>query len=140
MPCSGRWPSSSVPIAVVEGQTDDVLASSDVVVTASGTATVQAAIHERPMVIVYRVAPLTWVLGRRLVHVDTFGMVNLVAGRRIAPELIQDGFTPEAVAREALRLLTPERSAIGRSPRSARSGRSWAARAPAAAPRKPSSS
>ncbi len=99
--------SSSVPIAVVEGQTDEVLASSDVVVTASGTATVQAAIHERPMVIVYRVAPLTWALGRRLVHVDTFGMVNLVAGRRIAPELIQDDFTPEAVAREALRLLTP---------------------------------
>jgi lipid-A-disaccharide synthase len=99
--------SSRVPIAIVEGQTDEVLASCDVVVTASGTATVQAAIHERPMVVVYRVAPLTWALGRRLVHVDTFGMVNLVAGRRIAPELIQDDFTPEAVAREALRLLTP---------------------------------
>ena len=50
-------------------------------ITASGTATVQAAIHECPMVIVYRLAPLTWTMGRRFVHVDTFGMVNLVAAR-----------------------------------------------------------
>ena len=102
-----RLASSRVPVAVVEGRTDDVLAACDAVVTASGTATVQAAIHERPMVIVYRVAPLSYALGRRLVHVDTFGMVNLVAGRRIAPELIQADFTSEAVAREALRLLMP---------------------------------
>jgi lipid-A-disaccharide synthase len=99
--------SSRLPVAVVEGRTDDVLAACDAVVTASGTATVQAAIHERPMVIVYRVAPLTYALGRRLVHVDTFGMVNLVAGRRIVPELIQADFTAEAVAREARRLLAP---------------------------------
>jgi len=94
------------PVTIVEGRADDVLASCDVVITASGTATVQAAIHECPMVIVYRVAPLTYALGRRLVHLDTFGMVNLVAGERVAPELIQDAFTPEAVAREAVRLLT----------------------------------
>jgi lipid-A-disaccharide synthase len=74
-----------------------------VVITASGTATVQAAIHERPMVIVYRVSPLTYWIGRRFVSVDTFGMANLVAGRRIVPELIQDAFTPEAVAAETLR-------------------------------------
>ncbi len=72
------------PVTIVEGRADDVLASCDVVVTASGTATVQAAIHECPMVIVYRVAPLTYALGRRLVHLDTFGMVNLVAGERVA--------------------------------------------------------
>jgi lipid-A-disaccharide synthase len=98
--------SSQCRIAVVEGKADEVLAASDLVITASGTATVQAAIHERPMVIVYRVSPLTYRLGRRLVQVDTFGMVNLVAGRRIAAELIQDDFTPEAVAREAVRLLS----------------------------------
>jgi lipid-A-disaccharide synthase len=96
-----------VPVRIVEGQSDEVLAASDLVITASGTATVQTAIHERPMVIVYRLAPLTYKLGRRLVHVDTFGMANLVAGRRIAPELIQEDFMPEAVAREALRLLMP---------------------------------
>jgi lipid-A-disaccharide synthase len=99
--------SSRVPIAVVEGRADDVLQACDAVVTASGTATVQAAIHERPMVIVYHLAPLTFALVRRLVHVDTVGMVNLVAGRRVAPELIQHDFTAEAVAREALRLLAP---------------------------------
>jgi lipid-A-disaccharide synthase len=94
-------------LKVIEEQSDNVLAACDVVVTASGTATVQTAIHEKPMVVVYRVEPLTYALGRRLVHVDTFGMVNLVAGHRIAPELIQDDFTPEAVARETLRLLEP---------------------------------
>ena len=93
-------------VTVVEERADEVLASCDVVITASGTATVQAAIHECPMVIVYRLAPLTYALGRRLVHLDTFGMVNLVAGERVAPELIQDAFTPEAVARETVRLLT----------------------------------
>ncbi len=90
-------------IAEVAGRTDDVLGASDVVVTASGTATVQAAIHERPMVIVYRLSPLTYRLGRRFVKVDTFGMANLVAGRRIVPELIQQAFTPDAVARETAR-------------------------------------
>lgn len=60
------------------------------------------------MVIVYRVAPLSYAIGRRFVHVDTFGMVNLVAGTRVAPELIQDGFTAEAVAVETIRLLTDE--------------------------------
>lgn len=90
-------------IALVAGRTDDVLEASDAVVTASGTATVQTAIHERPMVIVYRVAPLTYRIGRRFVRVDTFGMANLIAGRRIVPELIQDGFTPETVADETAR-------------------------------------
>lgn len=94
------------PVTLVEGRSDDVLGSADAVITASGTATIQAAIHECPMVIVYRVAPLSYAIGRRFVHVDTFGMVNLVAGSRVAPELIQDGFTPEAVTSETVRLLT----------------------------------
>ena len=79
------------------------LSASDVVVTASGTATVQTAIHERPMVIVYRLSPLTYRLGKRFVKVSTYGMANLVAGRRIVPELIQDAFTPDAVAHETAR-------------------------------------
>jgi lipid-A-disaccharide synthase len=93
-------------VKIVEHRTDDVLASVDAAVTASGTATVQAAIHGCPMVVVYRVAPLTYALLRRFVHVNMIGMVNLVAGSRVAPELIQDGFTPETVAVEAARLLT----------------------------------
>jgi len=91
--------------AMVDASTDAVLAAADVVVTASGTATVQTALHERPMVIVYRLSPLTYRLGIRFVKVDTYGMVNLVAGRRVATELIQDAFTADAVAREVLRYL-----------------------------------
>jgi lipid-A-disaccharide synthase len=93
-------------ITVVDERADDVLNASDVVVTASGTATVQAALHLRPMVIVYRLSPLTYRLGRRFVKLDTFGMVNLVSGRRIVPELMQDGFTPERVDEEVRSLLT----------------------------------
>jgi lipid-A-disaccharide synthase len=93
-------------VAVVAGRTDDVLSAADVVITASGTATVQTAIHGKPMVIVYRLSPLTYRLGRPLVKVDTFGMVNLVAGESLAPELIQDDLTPEAVAAETVRFFT----------------------------------
>ena len=89
-------------IRVIEGDTDTVLASSNVALIASGTATVQAAIHNTPMVIVYRMSPLSYKLVRSLVTVDKVGMVNLIAGERIVPELIQDAFTPATVAGEAI--------------------------------------
>ncbi|HWF85046.1 MAG TPA: lipid-A-disaccharide synthase [Vicinamibacterales bacterium] len=97
---------SGAPITSVEGDTDAILASADVALTASGTATVQTALHNTPMVIVYRLSPMTYRIGRRLVKVDTVGMVNLIAGEKIVPELIQEAFTPEAVAREAVSMLT----------------------------------
>ncbi len=90
---------------VTEGRADDVLAVADVALLASGTVTVQAALHECPMVVVYRLSPLTYWLGKPFVHVDTYAMANLVAGRRVVPELIQYDFTPERVATEALRVL-----------------------------------
>ena len=90
---------------LVRGRADDVMVAADVVVTASGTATVQAALHGRPMVVVYRVSPLSYWLGHRLLKVETFAMVNLVAGRLIVPELIQAQFQPERVAEETLSLL-----------------------------------
>ena len=92
--------------AVVEDATDAILRAADVALTASGTATVQAALHDTPMVIVYRLSPLTYGLGRPLVKLDTFGMVNLIAGERVVPELIQRAFTPAAVADEAVSMLT----------------------------------
>jgi lipid-A-disaccharide synthase len=98
---------------VVEGDTDGVLAAADVAVTASGTATVQAALHDTPMVVVYRLSPLTYRLGRRLVRLDTFGMVNLIAGERVALELIQDDLSPAAVAREVVSILTDPARAAG---------------------------
>ena len=69
---------------------------------------VQAALHGAPMVIVYRVSPLTYRLLRRLVTVQSIGMVNLIAGERIVPELIQEAFTPATVAGEAISMLTDE--------------------------------
>ena len=81
------------------------LLHSRVGVVASGTATVEAALIGTPFVMVYRLAGLTWTLGRHLVSLPHYGMVNLVAGRRVVPELIQDGFTPETVEREVRRLL-----------------------------------
>jgi lipid-A-disaccharide synthase len=91
---------------IVPDATDDILAAADVVITASGTATVQAALHERPMVVVYRVSPLTYRIGKPFLKVDTYAMPNLVAGRRIVPELIQDHCTPDRIASETIALLT----------------------------------
>ncbi len=106
------WPANASPPLVLEGQTDAVLASADVAVLASGTVTVQAALHGCPMVVVYRVGPITYAVGKPLVHLDTYAMVNLVAGARVVPELIQDEFTPEAASTGALRvLLDPEHAA-----------------------------
>lgn len=96
----------SRPPPIVTARTDDVLAAADVVATASGTATVQTAIHGAPMVVVYRLSPLTYALGRRFVRVSTYAMVNLIAGRKVVPELIQDDCNPERVAAELVRYLT----------------------------------
>jgi lipid-A-disaccharide synthase len=96
----------SVKPVLVLARTDDVLAIANVVITASGTATVQAALHGRPMVVIYKLSPLSYRIGRRFVHVDDVAMVNLIAGRRIVPELIQEECTPERIAAEILSLLT----------------------------------
>jgi lipid-A-disaccharide synthase len=93
-------------VTIVAGATDDVLAAADALVTAAGTATVQTALHGKPMVIVYRLSPMTYAIGRRLVRVPHVGMVNIVAQREVVRELIQDALTPAALAREAVSLLT----------------------------------
>jgi lipid-A-disaccharide synthase len=79
-------------------------------VVASGTATVEAALSGTPFVVVYRLAPLTWLLGRRLVKLDTFAMPNLIAGKKIVTELIQKDFTAQNVARE-LNAIIPDGTA-----------------------------
>jgi lipid-A-disaccharide synthase len=94
------------PTPIVEGRTDDVLSISDLVLTASGTATVQTAMHGKPMVVLYKLSPMTYRLGKPLAKVEMYAMVNLIAGRRIVRELIQDDCTPQAVADEAVALLT----------------------------------
>ncbi len=77
----------------------------DIAVVASGTATLQTALMEKPMVILYRVAPLTYHIGRLLIRVDCIGLANIVAGRKIVPELIQNEVTPERIAGEVLDIL-----------------------------------
>jgi lipid-A-disaccharide synthase len=101
---SGSGP-SDFTIKRIEDETYNALAAADCAIVASGTATVEAALLGTPMVVVYRVAPLTAFILRRMVHTPFFSMVNLVAGRRVVPELIQDDFTPAAVAAEVRRLL-----------------------------------
>ena len=101
---AGRLPAGS-QVQVVEGETWDAIAAADVALAASGTVTVETALLGTPMVTFYRVSQATWWLGRPLVRVPFYSMVNLVAGRRIVPELIQREMTPERLAAETLELL-----------------------------------
>jgi lipid-A-disaccharide synthase len=94
-----------VNVRVIEGQTYDALAHADASIVSSGTATVEAALLDGPMIVVYRVTSLTALLAKPLVRTKFFSMVNLIAGREVVPELIQKDFTPEKVAAETLRLL-----------------------------------
>lgn len=93
-------------IHVIRGHSTEVLSAADAAVVCSGTATLQTALLARPMVVVYRASWLTYLILKRLVHVAHIGLVNLVAGKRLVPELIQNAFTPANVARELQRLLT----------------------------------
>jgi lipid-A-disaccharide synthase len=102
---SSRMKNFSVPVKVVEGFTYDVMNLSDLLITASGTATLEGAILGKPMIIIYKVSfPSYWV-GRALIRVDHIGLVNLVAEKEIAPELIQKDVHPQRIADKALRIL-----------------------------------
>jgi lipid-A-disaccharide synthase len=96
---------SRVPVRVVHGQASEVMAASDLLFVASGTATLQAAIVGTPMILLYATTWPTYWLARLLITVDCIGLVNLVAGRKIIPELIQQDATADRLCREADRLL-----------------------------------
>lgn len=91
----------ALPLTLVDGRSHEVLAACDAVLIASGTATLEALLFKRPMVVAYRVAPLTYRILRRLVKSPYVSLPNLLAGRFLVPELIQDAATPQALA-EAL--------------------------------------
>lgn len=105
-PLLGRSP---VPIVLVKEQAAEVMALSDLVLVASGTATLQAAVVGTPMVLFYRTTPLTFwaanIVIRFLIRVKWIGLVNLVAGRTVVPELIQSAATGQRLYEEALRIL-----------------------------------
>jgi lipid-A-disaccharide synthase len=103
-------PAGKLPV-IVQNETYDALAAADAALVCSGTATVEAALLDTPMAVVYRVTPLTALLAKPLVRTKFFGMVNLIAGRAVVPELIQDDFTAPKAAAALRRLLDPGASA-----------------------------
>jgi lipid-A-disaccharide synthase len=92
-------------VRLISSDTYNALAAADLAIVSSGTATIETALLGKPMVVVYRLSSLTARLAKPLVKTKFFSMVNLIAGRAVVPELIQDDFTPERLAAEAESLL-----------------------------------
>ena len=95
----------AAPVQVIEGENWDAIAHADLALAASGTVTVEAALLGTPMITFYKVTALSWIMGRMLVRVPFYSMVNLIAERAIVPELMQSQMTGERLAAEALALL-----------------------------------
>jgi lipid-A-disaccharide synthase len=96
---------SPVPVLVVKDQASEAMAVSDLLLVASGTATLQAAVVGTPMILLYKTTLPTYWVARMWIRVKWIGLVNLVAGRTVVPELIQDEATVERLTKEACRLL-----------------------------------
>jgi lipid-A-disaccharide synthase len=97
---------SGMSIPVVQGCTYDAVNASDIAVTASGTATLEIALLKIPMIVIYKVSTLSYAILKRLITVKEIALANIVAGRKIVPELIQTDATADKIATEAVRLLT----------------------------------
>ena len=96
---------AGVDAEIIDGHATEVLSAADTAVVCSGTATLQAALLSRPMVVVYRASWLTYQILKRMIKVAHIAMVNLIAGRSLVPELIQDAFTPQNVAQHVEAML-----------------------------------
>ena len=96
-------------VSLSDGDTYNVVHASDLVWTASGTATLETALMLKPMIIVYRLARLTYALARLLVRVDSIGMANIIAGEKVVPELIQGEMTAERIVAESKTILNDAR-------------------------------
>ena len=92
-------------MVLIDGQSRRAMAASDVVLLASGTATLEAALLQRPMVITYRTHPLTWAIGRRMLKVPHVGLPNLLAGEEVVPELLQNRARPSMLGATVASLL-----------------------------------
>jgi lipid-A-disaccharide synthase len=99
-------------LSVIKGKPNEVMAVADLLLVASGTATLQAAIIGTPMVLLYRVSWLTYWIARAVIRINHIGLVNIVAGRTVVPEIIQQDVTAERLTEEVSRLLR-DRSAAG---------------------------
>jgi lipid-A-disaccharide synthase len=96
---------SPVPVRIVQNDTYDAIELSDIVIIASGTATLETALLGKPMVIVYKVSPVSYYIGKKLVSIDHIGLANIIAGKTIVPELIQNEANPERIATEVVNIL-----------------------------------
>jgi len=92
-------------VEIISDGVETVFARSDVIVAASGTVTLQAAIHGAPMVIIYKVSPISFMLGRALIRVPNIGLVNLVAGRQLVPEFVQNAASAENISSAVEKML-----------------------------------
>ncbi len=95
-----------IKINVIRGNTYDVISCADLAIVASGTATLETALLGIPMIIVYKISPLSYFIGKLVISVQNIGLVNIIAGKTIVPELIQGEATGERIALEALAILT----------------------------------
>lgn len=98
-----------IDVKVIAGEIYDVVAVSDIAIVASGTATLETALLETPMLIIYKISPLSYLLGRIFVHVNNIGLVNIIAGKTIVPEFIQGDAEPQRLAKALLEILTDEK-------------------------------
>jgi lipid-A-disaccharide synthase len=98
-------------LRIVKGETYDALNAADAAAVTSGTATLEAGLIGTPMAVVYKTSAFNYKLLRPLISVDHFGLINLIAGKRVAAELIQGDFTPMSLAGELRRLIEPETNA-----------------------------
>jgi lipid-A-disaccharide synthase len=96
---------TDLPLTLLFGHSHEALAAADLVLVASGTATLEAALFKRPMVIAYRQSPLTWAMMRAMVYLPYVGMPNVLAGEKLVPELLQDEANPAGLAGALLTLL-----------------------------------
>lgn len=97
---------ADLPVTLVSGRSREAMAAADAVLLASGTATLEAALVKRPMVVTYRMAAFSWWLVTRLVKISFAALPNVLAGRALVPELLQDAATPEAAAAAVAPLLS----------------------------------
>lgn len=100
---------SGLEIKITEGHNYDLFSVADLALATSGTVTLEAALCGLPSVIVYRTSALNAFIARRVINIPNIGLPNIVAGRQILPELLQEDFTPAKVANTAMELLAPER-------------------------------
>lgn len=107
----GMIEKSGLKVKIVEGHIYDVMSVADLALATSGTVTLEAALCGLGCVIVYKTSPISAFIARRVINIPDIGLPNIVAGRHILPELLQEDFTPEKTAQEALQLLEPERNA-----------------------------